>query len=311
MESRFEFNLRNERPAGSSLLLIFGFVVIGMVIGNVIATFIMIYFSGSILSLESLISLNSNLMSSSNGWLGLLIAQAFASVFTFIISGLAYFKWIEKKGFQDFNFRKLPNLGIILLSVLTLVSLLPFNGWLQEINSNMKFPASLSGLEIFLKSMEDSMAELTKFMTGFDEFWELILALLVIGLIAGIGEELIFRGLLQRKLYLAFNNPHLAIWISAVIFSAIHMQFYGFLPRMFLGAILGYLYYYSGNLWIAILGHVFNNCLAVTMLYLVNLKIISPEIEKLDSVPVYGIIGSLAVGMYLFYTFKNQTKTPV
>ncbi len=300
-----KINLNSEKPAGASLLIILGFILISMVLGNVLATAIMFYASETKFSLQAMINLTSNLMVAKNGWLGLMISQAVASLVTFILGALAYWKWMEHKRFSDFNFVKSPQIILFVLAFLIQICLLPFNGWLQELNESMELPASLSGLESVLKAMEDSMAELTKFITNFDEIWELAIAILVIGVIAGIGEEVLFRGLIQRKIYLATKNPHVAIWVSAIIFSAIHFQFYGFLPRMFLGAMFGYFYFYSGNLWIPICAHIFNNSLAVVMLHLVNLKKISPDMEKLDSVPVYGILLSTGLALLLIVNFRK------
>jgi membrane protease YdiL (CAAX protease family) len=300
-----KIDLSSDKPAGASLLIILGFILISMVLGNIIATGIMFYASDTKFNMSAMINLTSNLMAAKNGWLGLMIAQGLASLITFIFGAMAYWRWMEHKSLSDFNFVKSPQIILFLLAFLIQICLLPFNGWLQEINANMKLPSILSDLESVLKGMEESMAELTKFITNFDEIWELVLAVLVIGVIAGIGEELLFRGLVQRKIYLATHNPHIAIWISAIIFSAIHFQFYGFLPRMFLGAMFGYFYFYSGNLWIPICAHIFNNSLAVFMMYLVNLKKISPEIEKLDTVPFYGIVLSLSLATLLIFNFRK------
>ncbi|HAZ23715.1 MAG TPA: CPBP family intramembrane metalloprotease domain-containing protein, partial [Algoriphagus sp.] len=86
---------------------------------------------------------------------------------------------------------------------------------------------------------------LTQFLTDFQSVPELLTGLLVIGVLAGIGEEMFFRGVLQPKLHLYTGSVHWGIWLTAIIFSAIHIQFYGFVPRVFLGAIFGYLYVYS------------------------------------------------------------------
>ena len=105
-------------------------------------------------------------------------------------------------------------------------------------------------------------------MLQVDTIWGLLANLVVIALIPAIGEELTFRGVLQQFLTKRCKNAHVAVWLSAFIFSFIHFQFYGFLPRMFLGLLLGYMFYYSGSLWTSILMHFVNNGVAVVVAFL-------------------------------------------
>ena len=115
-----------------------------------------------------------------------------------------------------------------------------------------------------------------------------------------------FRGIVQRKFYIAFKNPHLAIWLSAFIFSAIHLQFYGFFPRMLLGAMFGYFYFWTGNLWVPILGHIFNNGLALILIHLVHLKKVSPDLEKLNIIPLPILLVFSALFASLIYYLTNS-----
>lgn len=302
--SPFTIAPEKERPALSSLLIIIGILLVGMALGNIVAAIIMIVVAG--IGLEDMGNINQSLIQSPNGWLSMILGQGLASIVIFICSGLFYWYVIEKKKFADLHFRDIPAPVIFLIIFGVQLAFLPFNGWLQSVNENLQLPASLKGLETFLKSMEENLADVTKFLTTYDSVWQLLLAFLVIAVIAGIGEELIFRGLIQRKLQLGLNNPHAAIWISAIIFSAFHMQFYGFLPRLMLGAMFGYFYYWSGNLWVPIAAHIFNNGFAVVMLYLVNIKKVSPEIEKMENVPFPAVVGSLALSLGFVYLLKKR-----
>src|SRR5690606_1987292 len=138
-----------------------------------------------------------------------------------------------------------------------------FNGLLVYWNSQLVLPEALSGMETWMLEMEQQMLEMTKFLTDFQSLPELVMGLVVIGLLAGIGEEMFFRGLIQPKMHLYTGNAHAGIWLTAFIFSAIHLQFYGFLPRLFLGGIFGYMYLYSGSLIYPILAHIFNNSFTI------------------------------------------------
>jgi membrane protease YdiL (CAAX protease family) len=183
-----------------------------------------------------------------------------------------------------------------------------FNGLLVYWNSLLVLPEFLSGLESWMESMEQQMLELTKFLTDFQSIPELLMGILVIGVLAGIGEEMFFRGLIQPKMHLYFGNGHAGVWVTAFIFSAIHMQFYGFLPRLFLGGIFGYLYYYSGSLTYPILAHMANNTITVLMVYASNQGMIDFDMESTDTVsyPAAGI-GLLVLMAGIFY-FKKINK---
>lgn len=296
----------NERPAFSSILIIIGFVLIGMVVGQILTALILILVGG--IGMNDLADLNGTLMSSPTGWLALILSQGVASLLMFVVSGLLYWKLVEGKRFSDFNFKPLPSTTIFLFVIVIQVFFMPFNGWLQAVNESMQFPAALKGMEDFMRGMEDSLAGMTEFLTTFDSIGELLLAFIVIAVIAGIGEEIIFRGLIQRKLYLATKNAHVAIWVAAFIFSAIHFQFYGFLPRLMLGAMFGYFYYFTGNIWIPIVAHIFNNGFAVILLYLSNQKLVSEEIEKMDNVPFSAGMVSFLVAIGLMLFFRRYTS---
>ena len=124
-------------------------------------------------------------------------------------------------------------------------------------------PDALSGLEKSLKALEDSNKEQINILLGEPTIGSLIMSVLIIGLLTGLGEELFFRGTLQNIFRTRPMNPHSAIWITAIIFSALHFQFYGFIPRVLLGAFFGYLILWSGSIWLPIFAHALNNSLVV------------------------------------------------
>lgn len=304
-----EIQKTTERPALSAILIIIGLVLIGMVIGNILAAVEIIKVGG--IDFKDLDNMNQAfvaLSESPNGWLSLVLAQGCVALITFIGAGLFYWNIIEKRRFSDLNFKPLPQVYIFLYVILIEIVLLPFNSWIQAINEKMNLPSFMKSIEDAIRAKEDELAEMTKYLTNFNSIGELIIAIIVIAVIAGIGEELIFRGLIQRKLLLGLKNIHLAIWGAAFIFSFIHFQFYGFLPRLFLGALFGYFYYWTGNLWIPIAAHIFNNAFAVIMMYLIHLKKVSPEIEKMDTLPLPYILLSVVFGAGMLLYFNKLTE---
>ncbi len=294
-----------ENPAASSLLVIIGLFLIGFLfLGSVIQILVMMAAGAS---LTDFMNSDGDFSKLPNAWLGMILGQGLGSFMGFV--GTAWFYWriIEKKSWKDLDFEKIPTLAVFGTVVLIEIAFMGFNGWLQELNQAVSFPESLKGLEALLKGMEDKLAETTKFFTDFTSFWQFLLAFLVIAVIAGIGEELVFRGLIMRKLLLGTGNPHIAIWVSAFIFAVIHFQFYGILPRMMLGVLFGYFYLWTGNIRVPIFAHIFNNGLAVTIMYLHNIGIVKTDLESMDDVPLSIVGFSLIATIGLMFLLKNYT----
>lgn len=208
-------------------------------------------------------------------------------------------------------FTQLPSTKPVLY-LLALVSTILFmlvNSPVIEWNANAHFPEFLKSFEDWARTREDFAALLTKFLTTFHSINELFLCLLVIAVLPAIGEEFIFRGMLQPQLHKSMGNIHAAIWISAILFSALHMQFFGFFPRVFLGALFGYLYYWSGNFWIAVFAHFVNNAFSVLMLYFYQQGVSELDMNSTESAPWGLVAGAAIVSFTLLYLFKKQAST--
>ena len=192
------------------------------------------------------------------------IGQGISSALMFIAPPLILYAFTRTEPMRQMGFRKPIKWWMLLIGILLMFVSLPLTNLLGTWNEKVNFGPFL---ESFLKMLEDAAGDLTQRMLEVDTIEGLLGNLLVIALIPAIGEELTFRGVVQQALTRKCN-PHVAIWLSAFIFSFIHFQFYGFLPRMFLGLILGYMFYYSGSLWTSILMHFINNGTAVVVAYL-------------------------------------------
>ena len=195
------------------------------------------------------------------------------------------------------------------LAVLMLIPLINFVG---EINSQMKLPASLSGLENWMRTMEDAAKVLTEKFMKVEGIPGLLFNIFMIAALPAIGEELLFRGVIQRIFTNMTKNYHWGIWIAAFIFSAFHMQFYGFLPRMLLGAMFGYLLVWTGTMWAPILAHFVNNTMGVVGYYLIDKGIISNDVEQwgTGNEQFLLVLFSLAsTGILLFLIYRNSLKT--
>lgn len=164
-----------------------------------------------------------------------------------------------------------------------MVCAMPAINWMGEMNSTLKLPASLHDVEVWMKTMEAEAEELTKLFLVMPTISVLVFNLVLVAIIPAIGEELVFRGVLQKLFGEWTKNKIMGIWISALLFSAMHLQFYGFIPRMLLGALLGYTLLWTGSIWIPILGHFVNNAFAVLLTYLEQRGKISSSIETLGA----------------------------
>ncbi len=209
----------------------------------------------------------------------LLIAQGVFSFFMFIGVAVLFIAVALRLPPRDF-FPKIswPMIG---LTMLIAISFMVVNSAIGEWNLNVDFPDS--SFEDWAKQSEETLKVLTEHVVNFTSPFHFILAIVVIGVIPAIGEELLFRGLIQNLLIKAFSNAHLGIWISGFAFAAIHMQFYGLAPRMMLGVVFGYLYHWSGNLSVAMVAHFINNGLALFFLYLGTLGTIEITPEQMES----------------------------
>jgi len=236
----------------------------------------------------------------------ILMLQGMASIGGFIIAPLIFYYTLIKGDILK-DFIKIPPniLTALVITCVIVFSFMVVNTVFIDWNANIKLPESMSGIENWAEGLEESMKNLTEYLTEFESTGYLVVAIIVIAVIPGIGEELLFRGFLQNILKRIVHNDHLAIWITAILFSAIHFQFYGFIPRMLLGALFGYLYVWSGNLLIPIIAHFINNSVSLIALYVYQKGLTTIDVESTDAFPtVYILIFSALFVVTLIY-FKN------
>ena len=180
-------------------------------------------------------------------------------------------------------------------------------------NESIVLPESLSHIEKAMKAMEEASRQQINILLGKPSIGSLIISILIVGVLTGIGEELFFRGGLQNILRTCPMNPHLAIWITAVIFSAMHFQFYGFIPRVLLGAFFGYLAFWSKSIWLPIFAHTLNNSLVVISSWLISRNTSNIDLNKIGtdfSPEAYTLIVISIIATTLgILILKRQSKT--
>ena len=224
------------------------------------------------------------------------IGQAIGSILMFIAPPLILYGVTRNQPLRALGFKPISQVWVLLLGVALMFVSLPVTNQLTVWNEAMKLPAAFEQIEALMQQMEEMAGDFTERMLQVDTLWGLLFNLIVIALIPAIGEELTFRGVLQQWLVKGVKNPHIGILLAAAIFSFIHMQFYGFFPRMFLGMLLGYLFYYSGSLWVSILMHFVNNGSAVLIAYLEHKGLIETSAEEFGATDnLYLILGSFVI----------------
>ncbi len=197
----------------------------------------------------------------------------------------------------------------LLAAGLIMIVALPLVNRMIEINEMLKLPEFLAGIERWMKEAEENAAEITKQFLKMDTPGDILLNMAMIALIPAIGEELLFRGVLQRLFSEWTKNAHLGVFIAAVLFSAIHLQFYGFLPRMAIGVLFGYMFIWSGSLWLPILGHFVNNGAAVVLTYLSskgNIVFDADNFGTGEGEGVFTIAGAVIIAGLLFFIYRRN-----
>jgi membrane protease YdiL (CAAX protease family) len=301
-------NGRYSVPSGDrnpwwSLFIIILFTGIGLFAGNLLGILIAQQFSGfSIADLLNLISGNSF---NDDLKIPLLLYQGITSLFGFIVLPYIYIIAIEKNSIGNYLNKKALSPIPILLTILIVVSFMGVNSLIIEWNSEFNFPDII---ENFAREKENEAKYLTEYLTDFSSPYEFLLGFFVIALIAGVGEELLFRGLLQNNLVQITRNVHFGIWLAAFIFGFFHLQFYGIVPRVLLGALFGYLYLWSGNLLIPIIAHITNNGFTLFMIYLHDQELIKYDIEKDVDIPILTAAFFLVLTVFMIIGFKKKVS---
>ena len=206
-------------------------------------------------------------------------------------------------------------IGAILLMLVALPAINLLGDW----NKQMSLPAFLEPMEQWMKTSEENAKLLTEQFLHVTTFGGLIINVLLMAVLPAVSEELTFRGILQNLFTPTNNNSspmgrlgrgtHLAIWVTAIFFSAIHMQFYGFIPRMLMGALFGYVLVWTGSLWVPILMHLTNNAMAV-IIYFVALRQ-GWDLEQMDAIgtgdTLWLGIASIVITIVGIYAFRRST----
>jgi membrane protease YdiL (CAAX protease family) len=284
------------------------FLVIMAVLGAIVFSFLGVI-TWFIIDREASLALlvNNNMSTMNLNFMKIL--QIFSSTGAFIAGPIAfsYFNQTQPKSY--FYFDQPLRWSLILFVLCLMLFSNPLFDLINTLNQKMSLPGFLKELEVWMKEKEIQAAEVTRQFLSMKTYGDLMLNLFMIAVIPAIGEELFFRGGVQNIFKDWFKNHHIAIWTTAILFSAIHLQFYGFFPRMLLGAFFGYLLVYGKSIWLPILGHFLNNGTAVIMAFMLQEE--GKSIDELDqpsNYPYYSYAVSSIITLVLLIMFFRQAK---
>ena len=273
------------------IFLLAALIVLGLIIGTVIGV-VYVFVSGN-----EMTSLNS-----------LRFMQICSQIFTFALPPIIYAMLVKEKPFKSLGFKKSTVLWLI-LGVAMMYAIMPLNAVFGEWNASIKFPESLASFEKLMQELQERATEVMEKFVNVDTIGGLIINLFMIAGLAAIGEELLFRSVIQTSLIKVCKNAHVGIFIASAIFSLVHMEFYGLLPRLILGMLLGYMYYYSRSIWIPMAMHFVNNGTIVFLYYLNNIGAINIDVESFGETNVFVLILSIIAMIALFwFTIKLNKK---
>lgn len=233
-----------------------------------------------------------------------------SSAATFILP--AYIYQYRNKGEELFPRENLTDWKTYTLGILFLFAFAPCMSLISDWNANMSLSDSWRDIEDWMRVKEDEMALLTESIVMTTAWDRLLLNIVVMAILPGIGEELFFRGALQQIGTRIFKNEYVAVWVVALVFSAIHVQFYGFFPRLLLGVFFGYLVVWTRNIWTAVIAHFVNNSMVVILAFYYATQGKSyAELMESDSYPIIVYLGSFVFSIiiaFIFYQYTTRIK---
>ena len=214
--------------------------------------------------------------------------------------------WLFSTNSKKYLGLQMPsNLGYFLVGVGVMLLAIPAVNFLGEINRQVQFPA---GIANWMKEQEAEAAKTIKALLSKHTIKDLLLNIITVAGLAAVGEELLFRGIAQRLLIKMFKNPWAGIIVAAFLFSAMHIQFYGFVPRFVLGILLGVIYWYSGSLWTAILAHFMYDAVLIIVVYFNPESLKDENTLNLSNIALVAVV-SLGIVVSLVLWMKRRSTT--
>ncbi|MBO6056714.1 MAG: CPBP family intramembrane metalloprotease [Bacteroidales bacterium] len=272
---------------GTRLLTFMLLLIFGILFSSVLGVFVAMINGGEIFSFKNL-----------------RIIQVLNQVVGFMMPAVVYAILVKEKPFNFLGFNKMPAWS--LLGIVAMFTIIPFLGTVTDWNDSIVFPESMRAIEEQMRATQQKSEEIIEM---FISQGSLFSSLLIIAALAAVSEELLFRSVIQRWLMKLFKNVHVAIIVTAIVFSAFHMDFFGFFPRLFLGVMLGYMFWMTGSIFPSMLMHFVNNATIVMLHYLNTRGFIDIDVDHFCSTDnVLVIILSLIMTVAIFIICNRFSK---
>lgn len=254
-----------------------------------------------------LVTVLSSLMQNRFGVIDLVLnlQVALQNIIVFAFPAFALAVFVSRKPINYLRLNCMPRAKSLLFLMVAIVVAMPAMNYIIDWNESIRLPESMSDIEQMLRRYEDMAKTTTDNLTKGKSFGGILVLILTVGCLTGFGEEVFFRGMFTRLIIDKPCNKHIAIWIGAFLFSLMHFQFYGFVPRMLLGGFFGYLMVWSGSLWLPIIAHAINNSLAIVSIYLCEQNILPVRLDEVGCDSISLFIVSLALTAVLIWQ-KNR-----
>jgi len=237
----------------------------------------------------------------------ILAVSAAQGILVFVTPSLLMAILESRKPFETLSLNKLPQWQNVAGIIVCYITGMSFLNQLVYWNDSITFPSGLSEIEEVLRRWEDNSRNFTNVILSATSVEGLVSGVLIVGLLTGLAEELFFRGSIQRMLC-GIMPRHVAVWVAAFIFSAMHFQFFGFIPRLMLGAFFGYLYIWSGTIWTAVIAHALNNSMIVIMSWLSANGVSYMDLEQFGvsehGFPWLALASALVTLAFLYFCHK-------
>lgn len=239
--------------------------------------------------------------------------QVIQTIFAFIVPAI-FAAWIfSLDTFGYLKARNRPSVISVSLVMLLMFAAIPFLNVVTAFNAGLNLPDSMNKIEEFILNLEESGMKLTELFITMESPGEMAFNLFMIAVLPAIGEEFLFRGVLQNLFIEWTKNKHIGVFLAAFVFSFFHLQFFGFLPRLLLGIYLGYLLVISGSIWLPVAGHFINNALIVVYFYFTAEPAGETWLERAgaESGSYYLAVISLLLTTAIFFIINRYQKREV
>jgi membrane protease YdiL (CAAX protease family) len=298
-----DYNLHRPKYSASSQLAIL-LLLCGL--GLIVGSFVSVFIAKGFLNIP-LQDLGDALKNEQNA--GLSRWLQFISTFFFMaIPSLVFARIMNNKPFEYIGFNSAISGKQVFLIIGIMFMALFVSTTLSKVNEMIPLT---SGAEKYFRGLEDEYSKEMMAIANMKTMQDYLASLFIIAFLPAIFEEMLFRGTLQPIMINLTRNAFTGILITSILFSAIHISYYGFLPRLALGLIIGYVFYYSKNLWLSSLTHFLYNAYGVSQMYALSRKgMLTPEAMSDDSASVYyGLLAAVALfGIFIFFKRESEVE---